>query len=85
MGVDLPPEKEEALGAIIDRHDNRYEDALTGRKYPTGWAENDMPWHIGEARPTQIACRRCPVGHFCQAGIGSILIRAVKVTDETHR
>ena len=34
VGVDLSPEKEEAWCAIVDRYDDRYEDALAGREYP---------------------------------------------------
>lgn len=32
MSVHLAPEEEQTLRAIVDRYDNRYKDALTGRK-----------------------------------------------------
>ena len=85
MCIDLPAEKEQTLRAIVDRHDNRDENALTGREYPTCWTENDMTRHVGKSRPVQVARRACPVSHLRQAGIGPILICAVEMSDEAHR
>ncbi len=85
MRIDLPTEKEQARGAVVDRHDNRYQNTLAGSEYSTGWAENDMAGHIGKSRPMQIVRRRCPVRYSRQADIRPVLIRAVEMPYETHR
>lgn len=84
MGIDWPPEKEQARRTGCKWYGDCDQYALTRCQHSTGRTEGDAAWHIGKSEPVEVALITRPGNDPRETDERPIPL-AIQMSNDTHR